>query len=268
MEEEKKLSEKTPLEQTEERHDSSSIAQADPPVESEKTETAGGDTETAGGDTEVAGGDTETAGGDTEVAGGDTEIAADVESETPTAKPQPAPGLATDPSLETILEALLFVSPEPVPVAKLADAAGRPTTEVRAALKNLAASFAESKRAVELTELAGGFQILTRSIFNDVIQAFRKSKSIDRLSASALECLAIVAYKQPIIRAEVEAIRGVQCGPVLRGLLDRRLIRVAGRDKRPGNPILYRTTNRFLEHFGLKSLKGLPSVEELKSPSN
>ena len=254
MEEEKKLSEKTPLEQTEERHDSSSIAQADPPVESEKTETAGGDTETAGGDTEVA--------------GGDTEIAADVESETPTAKPQPAPGLATDPSLETILEALLFVSPEPVPVAKLADAAGRPTTEVRAALKNLAASFAESKRAVELTELAGGFQILTRSIFNDVIQAFRKSKSIDRLSASALECLAIVAYKQPIIRAEVEAIRGVQCGPVLRGLLDRRLIRVAGRDKRPGNPILYRTTNRFLEHFGLKSLKGLPSVEELKSPSN
>ncbi len=182
-------------------------------------------------------------------------------------KPRPAPGLATDPPLQTVLEALLFVSPESVTVAKLAEAAGRPAADVRAALGDLAASFAETGRAVELIEIAGGYQIVTRSAFHDVIQSFRKSRSIDRLSASALECLAIVAYKQPIIRAEIEAIRGVQCGPVLRGLLDRRLIRVAGRDKRPGNPILYRTTNRFLEHFGLKSLKGLPSVEELKAPS-
>lgn len=182
-------------------------------------------------------------------------------------KTSPTPELSSEPSLETTLEALLFVSPEPVPVVKLSEAAGRSVNDIRAALKNLAAALEESKRAVELIEIAGGVQIVTRSVFHDVIQTFRKSRSIDRLSASALECLAIVAYKQPIIRAEIEAIRGVQCGPVLRGLLDRRLIRVAGRDKRPGNPILYRTTNRFLEHFGLRSLKHLPSVEELKAPA-
>ncbi len=254
MEEEKNLSEKTPLETTDQLDGSPSTAQAELPVDTVNNEAV----EDATDATDAA---------DTGDAGGEKSVDDD-ESRPSVAKPQPTPGLAAEPSLETILEALLFVSPEPVPVAKLAEAAGRPANETRAALKNLAASFTEAGRAVELIEIAGGFQILTRSIFHDVIQVFRKSKSIDRLSASALECLAIVAYKQPIIRAEVEAIRGVQCGPVLRGLLDRRLIRVAGRDKRPGNPILYRTTNRFLEHFGLKSLKGLPSVEELKSPSS
>ena len=169
--------------------------------------------------------------------------------------------------LETVLEALLFVSSGPVSSARLAESTGRDEADVKQALERLNAVYTESRRAFEVVEIARGYQILTRPAFHGVIHAFKSAKSLDKLSPSALETLAIVAYKQPIIRAEIEAIRGVQCGPVLRGLLDRRLIRVAGRDKRPGSPILYKTTNRFLEHFGLKTLKGLPSVEDLKAPA-
>ena len=259
--EENNLSEKTSLEMTDQADDSLSAAPPEPPVTAEGAQAGLSPSPQALQE------DSQPSPADLDATSEKPQAAPEKPQPAP-ARPQATPGLAAEPSLETIVEALLFVSPEPVSVAKLAEAAGQPADEVRTALKNLAASFVEANRAVELTEIAGGFQILTRSIFHEVIQAFRKSKSIDRLSASALECLAIVAYKQPIIRAEVEAVRGVQCGPVLRGLLDRRLIRVAGRDKRPGNPILYRTTNRFLEHFGLKSLKGLPSVEELKAPSS
>jgi len=169
--------------------------------------------------------------------------------------------------LETVLEALLFVSTGPIPAARLATAVSRDEADVKQALERLGSQYAESRRAFELVEIARGYQILTRPAFHGAIQVFKSARSLDKLSASALETLAIVAYKQPLIRADIEAIRGVQCGPVLRGLLDRRLVRVAGRDKRPGSPILYRTTNRFLEHFGLKSLKELPSVEELKAPA-
>lgn len=169
---------------------------------------------------------------------------------------------------ELVLEALLFSSADPVTASKLAETTGRPEAEIKKTLKALGAGYADGSRSFELVEIAGGYQIVTRPVFHEMIQAFKKSRATDRLSPSALETLAIIAYKQPIIRAEVEAIRGVQCGPVLRGLLDRRLVRVAGRDKRPGNPILYRTTTRFLEHFGLKSLKDLPSVEELRSPGD
>jgi segregation and condensation protein B len=169
--------------------------------------------------------------------------------------------------LDTVIEALLFVSAEPVKVARLAETTGSEVAEVRAALKRLAAYYDETHRAFELVEIARGFQVMTRSAFHEAIEAFRSVKSVNRLSPSAMETLAIIAYKQPLIRAEIEAIRGVQCGPVLRKLLDRKMVKVAGRDKRPGNPILYKTTNRFMEHFGLKSLKGLPSVEELRAPA-
>jgi len=167
---------------------------------------------------------------------------------------------------DAVIEALLLVSSEPVKVSKLAAAAGCDEKTAREALAGLANLYRETGRAFELVEIAKGFQIMTRPAFGKAIRDFRSARSTEKLSPSALETLAIVAYRQPIIRAEVEAIRGVGCGPVLRSLLDRKLVRVAGRDKRPGSPILYKTTNRFMEHFGLKSLKDLPSVEDLKSP--
>ncbi len=177
-----------------------------------------------------------------------------------------APRLLEEP-LEMILEALLFVSTGPVTASRLAQAAGKDESQVRAALSRLAASYSETQRAFEIIEIAKGFQLLTKPVFHEMIRNFKKTKKLDRLSSSALETLSIIAYKQPIIRAEIEAIRGVQSGNMIRNLLEKRLIRVAGRDKRPGNPMLYRTTAYFLEHFGLQSLKALPSVEELKTPS-
>lgn len=169
--------------------------------------------------------------------------------------------------LETVVEALLFVSSGPVSLRRLAQTAGAEESAVKEALGRLRDFYRETGRAFEVLEIARGYQILSRPEFHEVIATFRKSKSADRLSASALETLAIVAYRQPIIRAEIEGIRGVQCGPMLRKLLDKRLIRAAGRSKNPGHPILYRTTSRFLEQFGLSRLKDLPTVKELKSPN-
>ena len=174
--------------------------------------------------------------------------------------------LLKDERLETVLEALLFVSPGPVTLRRLAEACGREAADVREALARLAAELRRSGRAFVLAEIAQGYQLLTRPEFQEVIARLKRSRDAERLSPSALETLAIVAYRQPIIRAEIESVRGVQCGPVLRKLLERRMIRAAGRDDRPGHPILYRTTRRFLEHFGLKSLKDLPSVSDLRPP--
>ncbi len=169
--------------------------------------------------------------------------------------------------LETVLEALLFVSSGPVALRRLAEGAGVDEAVAKEALGRLEEHYRTTGRSFGINEIARGYQILTRPEFHEVIAGFKKSKSADRLSASALETLAIVAYRQPIIRAEIEGVRGVQCGPMLRKLLDKRLIRAAGRDKRPGHPICYRTTSRFLEQFGLRTLKDLPSVKELKSPN-
>jgi segregation and condensation protein B len=125
--------------------------------------------------------------------------------------------------------------------------------------------YSRENRSFHITGVAGGYQMLTRSEFFPYIQKLGKTRTADKLSQAALETLAIIAYKQPIIRADLESVRGVQCGQLIRNLLDRRLIRVVGRDARLGHPILYGTTPRFLEVFGLKSLKDLPSIEELKA---
>jgi len=106
--------------------------------------------------------------------------------------------------------------------------------------------------------------MMTRPEYFPVVQNLVKARSSDKLTPASLETLAIIAYKQPIIRADIESIRGVQSGQIVRSLLDRRLIRVAGRDSRLGRPLLYGTTKRFLEVFGLKNLKDLPTIEELK----
>ena len=137
---------------------------------------------------------------------------------------------------------------------------------VRRAVDDLNASYESSGRAFRIVEIAGGYQFQTLSEYADVLALLRKSRSESRLSQAALETLAIVAYRQPVLRADVEAIRGVACGEVLRGLMDKDLLRIAGRAEEIGRPILYGTTRHFLEVFGLASIDDLPDAEQLRMP--
>ena len=134
---------------------------------------------------------------------------------------------------------------------------------VEAALAVLRADYDRTGRAFELRELADGVQILTRPEFAPYLERFDTVPKTSRLSGPALEALAIVAYRQPISRVEIEHIRGVNSTGVLRTLLDREMIRAAGRGEGLGRPLLYATTPRFLEHFGFASLDDLPRPEEL-----
>jgi segregation and condensation protein B len=120
--------------------------------------------------------------------------------------------------------------------------------------------------AFQIEEIAGGWQLRTRPEFHLWLVRLRRINPDPRLSGAALETLAIIAYRQPIMRAGIEAIRGVQCGELLRHLMERGLVRIAGRDDSLGRPVLYSTTRKFLQIFGLNSLKDLPEIEQLRQP--
>jgi len=168
------------------------------------------------------------------------------------------------------VEALLFAADRPLTAAQIARAlpAGVGAREVRRQLGAVAEALADSERGYGLLEIAGGWQLLTREKYAPYVQRLRRAASAKKLSGSALETLAVVAYRQPVARAEIERIRGVNCGDMLRGLLDKRLVRIAGRSAQLGNALLYGTTQEFLEHFGLKSIADLPrSVELARKPA-
>src|SRR5262249_15704451 len=148
-------------------------------------------------------------------------------------------------------------------VARLADAA-----EARRLVRRLQALYRRDGSAFQVDEAAGGYQLLTRPEFHPWLARLRRAYFDLRLSAPARETLAIVAYRQPIMRADVEAIRGVQCSEVLRQLMEKGLVRIAGRDDSLGRPVLYGTTKKFLQLMGLKSLKDLPQAEQLRPPTN
>lgn len=166
--------------------------------------------------------------------------------------------------LKNIIESLLFAAEEPLSVDKLkkileiADA-----KEIRSALVTLADQYEVRGGGFKLAEVAGGWQLRSRPEYNQWIKRMLQPAP-QRLSKAALETLSIVAYNQPIIRADVEHIRGVDCGGVLRQLLERKLIRVLGRKEIPGRPLIYATTKLFLELFELKDLKDLPSPKEIE----
>jgi segregation and condensation protein B len=169
--------------------------------------------------------------------------------------------------IKAAVEALLYVSDTPLSLRKIKEAFGEDSgvepEEIQNALTSLQEDFNTDGRGVRIAELAGGFQIITRPEFAAYIKRLQKIKP-PRLSAPALETLAIIAYRQPLIRAEIEAIRGVNADGVLKTLLERRLIRIAGRQDVPGKPIMYATTAEFLQYFGLKDLSSLPSLRELE----
>ncbi|TAJ23201.1 MAG: SMC-Scp complex subunit ScpB [Nitrospirae bacterium] len=167
--------------------------------------------------------------------------------------------------LKAILESLLFVSHGPVAVDRLASVLeGVPKAEVKQALRHLQEDYERAGRGLQIVEVAGGFQFVTRPDYGPWIKRLEKSKPAPKLSRSALESLAIIAYKQPIVRAEIEQIRGVETSGVLRTLLERKLVRMVGRKEEPGRPIMYGTTKYFLQHFGLRDLSALPPLREFK----
>lgn len=163
------------------------------------------------------------------------------------------------------IEAVLLTVDKPVPALRLAEALGQMENPLRieSAVRSLNATYAQTQRSFRVESIAGGYRILTLPEFAPVVAAFHKARASNRLSKAAVETLAIVAYRQPVTRAQLEAIRGVACGEVLRSLLERRLVTIKGRAEELGRPILYGTTKEFLDTFGLDSIKSLPSANEL-----
>jgi len=174
----------------------------------------------------------------------------------------------SQPPLKTIIEAILFASDEPVSEDRLADAAGEDVTVgmVREAIQALRQEYEASGRAFTIEEIAGGFQLFTRPQFNKYLKKLLRARHEARFTQAALETLAIIAYKQPITRAEVEDIRGVACSDMIRTLMEKGLVRIAGRSEKLGRPLLYGTTKKFLQVFGLSSMKDLPDSKQLVEP--
>ncbi|NOQ20306.1 MAG: SMC-Scp complex subunit ScpB [Desulfobacterales bacterium] len=166
--------------------------------------------------------------------------------------------------IKNIIESLLFVAEEPLTIDRLKKIiSGVETKELREALEELEADYETRQGGFFLNQVAGGYQIRTRPEYMEWIKRLLQPKP-SRLSKAALETLAIIAYKQPVIRSDIEHIRGVDCGGVLRVLLERYFIRVLGRKEIAGRPLIYATTKRFLEVFDLKNLKDLPTPKEIE----
>lgn len=163
-----------------------------------------------------------------------------------------------------VLEALLLAAAEPVSAQRLAGVLGESSMrEVREAIAALNTEYQESARGFRIEEIAGGFQLRTLPELAPWLQKLRPQPPL-RLSRAALETLAIIAYRQPITRAELEHVRGVDVGAVVTSLVERKLVRIAGHREVPGRPMLYATTPRFLEIFGLASLSDLPTLREIE----
>ncbi len=168
-----------------------------------------------------------------------------------------------------ILEALLFITEQPVPLKAFVDLFDQqfPREEIQAMVEEISRQYEERGSALELREIAGGWQFASRPEFGPWIRKLFKDRLTYRLSSSAMETLSIIAYKQPITRSEMEEIRGVEVSAVLDTLLERRLVRIAGRKETVGRPLLYGTTPDFLKSFSLKGLDDLPSIESLAPAS-
>ena len=169
--------------------------------------------------------------------------------------------------LKYIIESLLFVSETPLTMDQLKNILeGEETAAIRAAVEDLIAEYEQRNGGFVLKQVAGGYQFRTQGRYNEWIKRLVRPNA-PRLSKAALETLAIIAYNQPIIRSDIEHIRGVDSGGVIRMLMERKLIRVLGRKEIPGRPLIYATTKHFLEVFELKDLKDLPTPKEIEELS-
>lgn len=165
---------------------------------------------------------------------------------------------------DQIIEALIFASDVPLPSRKIKDILeGIGEREIKKSITRISEKYKETKSPLDMVEVAGGYQIVTRSVYSSWIRKLYISRTRNRLTQRALETLAIIAYKQPITKTEVESIRGVNSDTVVRTLIERKLITVTGREKAPGNPLVYGTTRYFLEYFGLNDISDLPKLREI-----
>lgn len=177
----------------------------------------------------------------------------------------PSENAAEADRIASMVEAMLFASDSPLTAAKIAQVADLGTKRaIKKAIETLNSRYEKMGCAFCVEEIAGGYQMMTRSEYTDVLSRLLRVRRDTRLTKAAMETLAVVAYRQPVMRADIEAIRGVACTDVLRGLMDKQLVKIVGRAPVLGRPILYGTTKRFLETFGLADLEDLPKVEELR----
>ncbi len=197
---------------------------------------------------------------DVEQTADETELA-DAENEA-----LPADDAEPTPTVESVIEAILFASEEPLSDSRLAGIVETTTKQVRDCIESLNDKYERNHSAFRVEQIAGGHQMLTLPAYNTWLKKMLKVRSDSKLSPAAMETLAIIAYKQPVIRVDIEAIRGVAVGEVIRSLMYKGLVKIVGRAEILGRPMLYGTTRKFLEVFGLNSLKDLPKAEELKKP--
>ncbi len=165
-----------------------------------------------------------------------------------------------------VIEAMLFSSDKPLTIEQMRNVLGSlETQEIRSILGELNQGYESSNRGIRITEIAGGFQMITAPALAPFLKKLYKQRNVEKLSKPALETLAIIAYKQPLTRLDIESLRNVNIDGVMKSLLDKDLIRVTGRKKSPGRPKVYGTTRQFLEYFGLKSLEELPKIENFST---
>jgi segregation and condensation protein B len=168
------------------------------------------------------------------------------------------------PQLKEMIEALIFISLDPVTLEKIKDVLNDfPAAETDQALQELLQSYAASEKGIQIIQTAGGYVFTTRPEFDPWVRRLLKIDKKSRLSSAALETLSVIAYHQPITLSEISALRNVDSSYTLKTLLQKKLIKIVGRKNSPGKPLIYRTTERFLAYFGLNSLDDLPTEEEI-----
>lgn len=167
--------------------------------------------------------------------------------------------------LKRIIEAILFISPRPITTKSLfKKIEGCSLSDIENAMKELIDEYRGPDRAIEIIPVSGGYQMRTKIEFKDWVKRFVRERDVE-LTRSVLEALAIIAYKQPVSKREIDIVRGVDSSRVIRQLLDKKLIEIAGRNDEIGRPMVFKTTDRFLEVYGLNSLKDLPTFKEIEA---
>jgi segregation and condensation protein B len=170
---------------------------------------------------------------------------------------------------KSALEALLFASDKPLTLEQLKSALDtQETNQIRQCIEELKTEYEASNRGMRIAEIAGGFQMITSPGFGSFLKKLYRDRHMDRLSKPALETLAIVAYKQPLTKLQIQSLRNVNVDGVVKNLLEKGFIRISGRKKAPGRPYVFGTTRMFLEYFGLASLEELPKIENFPQPLN
>ncbi|MBN2200098.1 MAG: SMC-Scp complex subunit ScpB [Candidatus Aminicenantes bacterium] len=169
-----------------------------------------------------------------------------------------------DNPLKDILEALIFISVEPLSMDRIKEVlSDRTEEELRRAIEELSAEYLREGRGLRLQQVGGGFVLATRPEHDPWVRRLLQIERKTKLSHAAVETLSVVAYHQPVTQPEIQAIRGVDSSYTIKTLLEKKIVKICGRKKAPGSPLLYRTTDRFLAYFGLNDLSDLPSVEEV-----